>query len=287
MPDTGADRPGQQTQRFPKCSRRIRSFERLYCIGPQMIPTIRGAILAVLAACAASGQPSATAPAFEVASVKPAIDRARGKDFRIAPGGRLTVTNQPLVTLIRQAYGVARYQISGGPGWLDAERFDIDAKAAGDPSRERMMAMLQTLLADRFKLKVHRETREGPVFALTVAKSGSKLKQPQSGEESFIRTSRTGPIDQDAVTSVLEGRKASMPVFIEQLSGHLGRPVIDHTGIHADFDFRLEFAADDAPTNPAPSILAAIQEQLGLKLDAAKGPVEILVIDHAEKPSEN
>jgi uncharacterized protein (TIGR03435 family) len=189
--------------------------------------------------------------------------------------------------LIRQVYGVAPYQISSGPGWLDDDRYDIDAKAQGDPSREQMMATLQTLLADRFKLEVHRETREGPVFALTVAKNGAKLKQPKDGEESFIRNGRTGPLDKDAATSILYGQKASMPAFIEQLSRQLGRPVLDRTGITSDFDFRLEFAAGDAPTDAGPSIFAAIQEQLGLKLEAAKGPVEILVVDHAEKPSEN
>ncbi len=89
------------------------------------------------------------------------------------------------------------------------------------------------------------------------------------------------------MTSILSGQKASMPAFVEQLSRFLGRPVIDRTGIHAEYDYRLEFAADDAPTNAAPSIFVAIQEQLGLKLEAAKGPVEMLIIDHAEKPSEN
>ena len=251
-----------------------------------MTPAIRGAILAVLAAGAAFGQPPSSGPAFEVASVKHAVDRMKGKDFRIA-GGRLTVTNQALGMLIRQAYGVAPYQISGGPAWLDADKYDIDAKAAGDPSREQVMAMLQTLLTERFKLKVHRESREGSVFALTVAKNGAKLKEPKDGEESFVRTARTGPMDQDAVTLILQGQKASMPAFIEQLSRQLGRPVLDRTGIQAEFDYRLEFAADDTHADSFPTLFAAIQEQLGLKLEAARGPVEILAIDHAEKPSEN
>jgi uncharacterized protein (TIGR03435 family) len=189
--------------------------------------------------------------------------------------------------LIRQAYDVAPCQMPGGPGSLDEDKYDIDAKAAGDPSRELLMAMLQTLLADRSKLKVRRETRDGPAFALTVAKNGAMVKQPKGGEESFIRTARTGALDQDAATYILFGQKASMPAFIKQLSGQLGRPVLDRTGIDTESDYRLEFASDDAQPDVGPSIFAAVQEQLGLKLEAAKGPVEILVIDHAKKPSGN
>ncbi len=140
-----------------------------------MTAATRRAIPAVLAAYAAFAQSTASRPAFEVASVKPAVDRAQGKNFRIA-GGSLRITNQSLGLTIRRAYAAEPYQISGGPGWLDADKFDIDAKAHGDPSAEQMMAMLQALLADRFKLKVHRETREGSVFALTVAKTGASSR---------------------------------------------------------------------------------------------------------------
>jgi uncharacterized protein (TIGR03435 family) len=234
------------------------------------------------------GQTEAAAPAFEVASVKPADPNSRGgMDFRTAPGGSLTVTRLTLQTLIQEAYGVKRYQIVGGPKWLDSDRFDIAAKAEGDPTRKQMMAMLQTLLADRFQLKVRRETREGNVYALVVAKNGPKLKEPTSGDQSYIRLARYDPPERPSLTYVLYGRKTSMPLLAERLASELMAPVLDRTEIKRDFDFRLEFVYDETQPDSGTSILGAIPEQLGLKLEAAKGPVETLIIERATKPSGN
>jgi uncharacterized protein (TIGR03435 family) len=132
-------------------------------------------------------------PAFDVASVKPADPNGLVVDFRVYPGGRLHITNLSLDAIIQEAFAVKHYQLSGGPGWLKTDLFDIEARAEGDPSRERMMAMLQTLLAGRFQLKVHRETREGNVYALVVAKGGPKLT-PSTANESYIRLYRNTPV---------------------------------------------------------------------------------------------
>jgi uncharacterized protein (TIGR03435 family) len=242
---------------------------------------------AAFAAAMVLGQPLA----FEAASVKPTDPNARVPlDFRASPGGRLVVTNWTLELILREAYGVRHYQVSGGPSWLTSDHFDITAKAEGDPSREQMMLMLQTLLADRFKLKVHRETREGAVYALVVAKNGSKLqevKELKDGDRAGVFTYRTGSPVEPAVSYIRTGRKASMPLLVQTLADMVARPVLDQTGIKGEFDFRLEYAADDSHLDAFPSLFTAIQEQLGLKLEAQKGPMETLVIDHVEKPSDN
>jgi uncharacterized protein (TIGR03435 family) len=251
-----------------------------------MKPAIAAAGLLTLGCCLARAQTTVT-PRFEVASIKP-VPQASGVslDFRVERGGRLTVTNLTLKVIILQAFGVKQYQIAGGPAWLDTDRFDIAAKAEGDPGRQQMMAMPQALLADRFQLKVHRETKEGNVFVLVAAKGGPKLK-PSTAAESYIRLYRNTPMDQVGVDYTIGAQKASMSLFAERLGEmQLGRPVLDRTGLPGEFDFKLNYAINDDP-DTGPSIFSAIQEQLGLKLDAAKGPIETLVIDHAEKPSAN
>jgi uncharacterized protein (TIGR03435 family) len=190
-----------------------------------------------------------------------------------------------LNVILRQAYGLEHYQITGGPAWLDTDRFDIEAKAAGEPTKEQMMAMLQALLADRFQLKVHRESREGNVYALVVAKGGHKLKPP-TGDRSFISLHRNDPPTEPGVHYSLVGNKASLALIAARLGQQLGLPVIDRTGIEGEFDFKVDYAVGDNPDSGIP-LPIAIQEQLGLKLERAKGPVETLVVDRAAKPSSN
>ena len=229
-----------------------------------------------------------TPSAFEVASVKAVDPKARrGADFRLSPGGRLTASDISLEQLVLQAYGLHRLQLAGGPGWFTTDGFDIVAKAEGNPGREQMMLMLQTLLVDRFQLKVHKEIKEGKVYALVVAKNGPKLKESADGDRSFIRVIRYDPPERPSLTYAFVGQRASVPLLIERLKGQLQTPVIiDNTGVKGLFDFRLEFAADD-PQAAGPSLYIAIQEQLGLKLESARGPIETLVIDHAGKPADN
>jgi len=244
----------------------------------------KAAVWALAAAAVAWGQEAA--PAFEVASVKRSDSPI--KDFRLQPGGRLEVFGQSLNVIIRQAYNVKNYQISGGPPWLDVDRFDIIAKAEGEPTREQSLAMLRTLLADRFKLKVRRETKEGNVYALVVAKNGPKLQPPTGDRWSGIRLMRITPTSQPGVNYALDAKKATMAMLADRLTETVGRPVLDRTGITGEFDFRVDYSLDDnAETRTGLMIFEALPAQLGLKLEAAKGPIERLIIEHAEKPSGN
>jgi uncharacterized protein (TIGR03435 family) len=253
-----------------------------------MFKTLAAASLILLGDGLANGQDVSDSPAFDVASIRRADPSSRAPiDFRLAPGGRLTITNLPLDVLIREAYTVKRYEFSSMPDWITSDRFDILAKAEGDPSRDQMMRMLRTLLEDRFHLKTHRERKEGTVYALVVARSGPKLTPPQNVGETFFRTTREGPSTAPGVSFVLYGRTVSVARLAGQLSEILERPVLDRTGIRTDFDFRLAYAAHAAAADSIPSLFTAIQEQLGLKLESQRGSVEIFVVDHAEKPSGN
>jgi uncharacterized protein (TIGR03435 family) len=165
-----------------------------------------GSSIAALVSCGLFGQSAGAPSAFDVASVKPASATSRqGADFRVLPGGTLQVTNLNLRVIIEEAFGVKAYQISGGPGWFGTDEFDIEAKADGNANRGRVMAMLRTLLAERFQLKVHRETREGNVYALVAAKNGPNLKTA-TGEQSFVRLYRNTPTDRPGVSYTIAGQ---------------------------------------------------------------------------------
>ena len=239
------------------------------------------AISVFLFSAVAFGQPAA--PAFDVASVKPSTGNIA--DFRVYPGGRLHITGQTVNIILRQAYGLEHYQISGGPPWLDTDRFDIEAKAEGEPTREQMMVMLQTLLADRFQLKVRRETQDENVYALVVAKGGHKLKPP-TGDRSYVSLWRYDPPTEPGVHYALRGKKADLALIAKHIGQQMSRPVVDRTGITGEFDFEVDFAIDDKPES-GPTLMAAIQATLGLKLEPAKAPMETLVVEHVEKPSAN
>jgi uncharacterized protein (TIGR03435 family) len=228
-----------------------------------------------LAAFAADAQP----PAFEVASIKPAAADAKNQDIRRDPGGGIVVTNVNLRTLLIMAYNIQPFQLSGGPPWLRTRRFDIAAKAPAGARKDQTGAMLQALLADRFQLAVHRETKEMPIFELVAAKGGLK-----------IQPAHRTPTEADGSLLTFPGRfKASMvPIssLARVLSGMLGHRVVDRTNLDGKYDFQVEFAEDDADSG-RPSIYGALQDQLGLKLEPSKGPVEMLVIDRAELPAGN
>jgi uncharacterized protein (TIGR03435 family) len=292
-----------------------------------------GALLAVMGLCMGSqahGQSPAIRPAFEVATVK--LNTGCGSVIRGTPPspGRLNMQCITLKDLIGTAYitfangphpNARRPQILGGPSWIDSDRYEITGKAEDGAGLAQMAGpMLQVLLEDRFKLTTHRETRELPVYTLTVAKGGLKsqafketscvpvdlnhLEPPAPGQPvpNFCDRQmfkRSGP------NTSMDVYGASMTSLSDGLlSNMLDRPVIDKTGLARRFDFHLEYAPDSAglkgrggvvdPGAPAlsadtlgPSIFTALQEQLGLKLSADKGPVEVIVIDHVEKPSEN
>jgi uncharacterized protein (TIGR03435 family) len=282
--------------------------------GPAVIVS---AILLAVTTYSMFGQ-SADAPRFAVASVK------RGAEWtlevpmtvRPQPGGRLSTTNAPLTILIQRAYGVEAYQVAGGPAWINSDGYNIEAKPETNTDQKQMWLMLQTLLADRFHLKLHRETRELPVYALTATKGGPKLPAPKGGacNETMppLDAARQQPVAPPCGPGIvksgtgltMEGLNLPMAKFTGFLGKMIGREVIDRTGFTKRFDLHLEFAFDDViaglprprrpgdsdqPADPAarPSLMTAIQEQLGMKLESTKGPVEVLVVDHAERPTEN
>jgi uncharacterized protein (TIGR03435 family) len=285
------------------------------------------AILLLVTAFGLFGQSDAE-PRFEVASVKQ--NTSSRNLMMVRPhGGGLTTENAPLRLLMQNAYGVQAFQISGGPSWIQSEGYNIEAKGDGKASHAQILLMLRSLLEDRFQLKIHREIRELPVYALTVAKSGPKLQQakdtscipldanadlppPRAAPSQPVPgfpCGRVGVMGESSGVRI-QGDEVAMPEFIRILSMVLGRPVIDRTGFTGTFDLRLDFTPDEAvaglprsagprgtsdpdsapgavdPGSPPP-IFAAIQEKLGLKLESVKGPVEVLVIDHVERPSQN
>ena len=229
-----------------------------------------------------------THPQFEVVSIKP-TEAVPGSASGIQSlPGRIVGRNVTLKRCIRGAYDIPETLIFGGPKWVDEQRYDIEAKAA-DPVRDpALMLMLQSLLADRFHLAFHRERRQLSGYALMVAKSGLKAKP--SAKDVPAKTSASlsgGSIDAQAST---------MANLAQKLSDTLHIPVTDLTKTEGKYDFKLSWnpkdvtlaSADKLVAEPsAPSIFTALQEQLGLRMESRKVPVDVVVIDHAEKPSEN
>lgn len=260
----------------------------------------------------ASPTAGASSPSFEVASIKP--NHVSDGLFRLmfAPDG-LSANGLPVKMLIGFAYNMKDFQISGGPGWIDSERYDIEAKMdettiaalkklTPEQATEQRRLMLQSLLADRFNLKVSRASKELPIYALVVAKNGPKLTKsadPPSGPD--------GPGPRNRIRfqmGELSATGAPISILVDQLARELDRKVVDKTGLEGRYDFTLHWNSDrqglsaagpaDASQGPAPSsdssgptIFTALQEQLGLKLESQKGPVETLIIESIAKPSEN
>jgi uncharacterized protein (TIGR03435 family) len=238
---------------------------------------IRVSVLAVaLAAHAQTGGPT-----FEAASVKPASaeEIAAGAAGIPTRHGRVTGINVTLKRCIVGAYHIGPGQVVGGPSWIDSDRFHIEAKAEADITDDAVMdAMLRNLLAERLHLVVHRETREMRALVLGVAKRGAKL---QEGELN------------DAVTNAGHGRitlkNSTLEALAERLSRATDWPVLNETGMEGVFNLKLEWTPDGDRPNPdgPPDLMTAMREQLGLTLKSKKAPVNVLVVDHAEKPGEN
>jgi len=257
----------------------------------------------------ATAQPAGRSESFEVASIKPSDPGGRNTFVNITPGGGFRATNVNVRFLIRVAYHVQNFQISGGPAWMSSEMYDIAAKSAdgadvdirrmSEAQREeyekRIQLKVQNLLADRFNLTIHREAKEMPVYELVIAKGGPKLATAPEDNGKGRRGMGMRP-------GHFEGIGATLPMLAQALSDATGRKVIDKTNITGEYNFKLEWtpepgqmapppgAGNEPPPQPdpsGPSIFTAIEEQLGLKLQATKGPVEVLVIDRVEKPSAN
>jgi uncharacterized protein (TIGR03435 family) len=228
--------------------------------------------------------PAFSQPAFEAASVKLAADPKSYRDFRLSPG-RLVITNLTLGDLLRLAYNLLQYQMPRKPDWIDDDGFDIVATAPDNPSRDQMVGMLQTLLVERFKLLVHWDTKEGTGYALSVGKNGPKFKEATGDNPPAIHVTHLGPPQRPSPTYILAGDRADMRVLVGTLSNYLGMPVFDNTGIQGEFGVKFEFERVEG--DGGTSILRALQEQVGLKLEGAKGPIKTFVIDHAERPTSN
>jgi uncharacterized protein (TIGR03435 family) len=259
----------------------------------------------------AHSQPATTTrPEFAVTSVKP--NRTGCCTSGGVGNGRGGGNNVTLKELMGFAYRLQQFQISGGPRWIDSDRFDIEGKSE-DPKADfdQLRLMLRSLFEDRFKLKVHRETKESPAYSLVVGKDGPKIKlsRDQSSENVDGPAPPGAGPNHGAIrigVGNLVGNAVTLSWFATMLSPRLDRLIIDHTSLAGRFDIRLQWTPSAAenlflvpteiidmngatvrPDASGPSIFSAIQEQLGLKLESAKAPVEVLVIDHVEKPSEN
>ena len=274
-------------------------------------------------AASAQSAGSPPSPSFEVASIKPNRSRSLAGSSGWH-GDTFTAKNLSTISLIEYAFNVKRFQLSSGPTWINTASYDIDAKLdesvatslqtlSSSQREEQIRMMVQALLADRFKLKVRHETRELPVYALVVAKHGPKLSELRPGD-----ISHNGPKGQDGRTyagplitvdlgyTQIRGAGSSMASLAELLTQHLGRTVLNRTGLKGTYDYTLRWTRDEYQNgivglaageqelkpqtendSSPPPIFTAVQEQLGLKLESTKGPVEVLIIDHIERPSEN
>ncbi len=219
---------------------------------------------------------------FEVASVKPVLVPvgAHAASLDISPG-RVTINAAALRQIIGLTYGIQRIRVLGGPTWIDTDLWDIVAKPENPTAgRDDVRLMLQALLADRFKLVVHREMKEVTQYVLAVGKNGSKLQAANDDEKERVVP---GPLSGE--NREVDFYKMSVNGLVNLLANQLGGPVVDDTGLKGFYDFKLTWSA--APSDLGVSLVEAVREQLGLYLHAGKGSAEVLVIDHAEKSTAN
>jgi uncharacterized protein (TIGR03435 family) len=235
-----------------------------------------GCLIGILRGPSALAQEQRPRVEFEVAAIKPAKTSAQGSFFEIPPGGeRFTATNAPLRVLIMMAYGLADWQLSGGPRWMNSEYFDIEAKPEHPVSREQIFQMLRNLLSDRFQLKLHKETREVPVYILTAAGKAYGLRENRSGDSVRVEKGENGQVVFHSFT---------MAQLAHYLSLRMRSEVTDKTMLAGNYDFELLLT----PEMPSPSDMTdAIQDQLGLRLQLQKASSDALIIDSAVQPSEN
>jgi len=286
---------------------------------------LAGALALTGAGVVRAQAPAGTATSFEVASVKPNTSGERFVRLQIQPGGRFNAVNVPLREIIRAAYQVQNFQILNLPRWGESDRFDIVAKAESDfpqgpptGSPGPLQFMLQSLLADRFQLKAHQETQELPIYALVLSRGDGRLGErlvPSTTDCSGRGARRGGPppplvpgqrpgCGMRIGPGTISAGGMSLALFANGIAPMVGRVVVDRTGLTGTFDIDLEWTPDQVPQGgPAgaggplggadlppvdpngPSIFTAVQEQLGLKLDSARGPVDVLVVDSVSPPT--
>ena len=260
---------------------------------------VSGPVVAGAETARALANQSATSerPAFEVVSIRPSDPDAR-RTFIGTAGGRFMVTNQPMAAVIAFAFDIRHEEILGAPPWVASDRFDIltthAAVAGGTAPTAQVRLMVQAMLTERVRLRVHREARAIPMYQLVVGPRGHALKANTADVKGPRGIGTTGP-------GSIIGTAAQTVTLAEVLSGILGRRVVDRTNLSGTYDFTLLYMPDFVPTvglgdgksaaaradSDRPSIFAAVQEQLGLRLEATRGNVDVVVIDHAERPTEN
>jgi len=284
----------------------------------------RTLVLTAALTTAAAAQGAGQAPRFEVASIKENKSGAPEGGLRAQPGGRIEWTNTTLRGLIGTAYqrfGFDMRQTVGGPEWLDTARFDVLVQTgSGNPPVDpdgfpgQLFAMIRTLLEERFALVVHNEVREQPVYRLVTVRPGTigpglkrvaigcaaAMKAMTGGERPPIREGRGPDCTFGGPPGRLQGNAVTIDMISRVLGRQVNRPVINQTGLDGSFDLDLHFSPEFAPPPPgaapgdpppaasdAPSIFTAVQEQLGLRLESTRGPADVLVVDKAERPTEN
>ena len=257
---------------------------------------MRKLVAMIIVGCSLSAVTQESRPlfeSFEVATVKPVeTDAKAGRMFRMSGNHRWVATNFTLQSLIALGYDMNPRTISGGPAWIESQHFNIEAVVPGDvaPTRLEQMRMLRALLVDRFGLKFHRQDKEMAIYALTVAKSGSKLKTAAEPDD---QPKIVGIVYPDRIE--VPARSVTMDDFVAMLQrATLDRPTVNRTGLTGKYDFNLHFAQDETqyggevPKAPddaqSPPLFTAVQEQLGLRLEATRGTVSTLVVDEAVKP---
>lgn len=266
-------------------------------------------LLAVSSSGVVQGQRPATEPrpAFEVASIKRNRSGTNGWSFGAEPGGRWLMVNMPIATLIREAYPAQTWDLIGAPEWITSDAYDVTAKGEGNPTPEEIRLILQSLLAERFKLAVHYETQERPVFALVVGRSDGRTgpgllrsrldcdavnAARRSGRqpEGPLPTNGAPPCGMslravDSEMLLFGGRPMSS--LAERLRQPSGRVVVDKTGLTGNYEFTLRYTSQLTPGDDTPSVFTALEEQLGLKLVPDRAPLQVLVVDHVERPTED
>jgi uncharacterized protein (TIGR03435 family) len=242
-------------------------------------------------------RPLQSLSSFEVATIKPTPPDFRARYMTMQGAHQFVAKGYTLRFLVSAAYNLPPRAITGGPDWIDIERYDVTAATPGEtrPSAEQQMAMVRDLLTERFNLKFHTEPKEFPVYVLTVAKGGPKLKESATPDAQPMLVSTVFPGDRIA----LPARNATMAQFASTLQrAILDRPVLDKTDLSGKYDFDLEWTYDDtqfggnlpplaAQTSGKPDFLAALQQLLGLKLESSKATIDAIVMDDVKKPSEN
>lgn len=233
----------------------------------------------------AFGQSKTDRPAFDAASIKPGDPSSLQRRIRVSPGGRLDAQNVSLRRLIEEAYQLQPFQLSGGPRWMDSAAFTVTARGDDSASTDRTRLMLQSLLADRFQLAIHRETKEQSLSVLMVKDKGKlKLQTAKEAGRYAVDTQSSG---RGAATNHVVFRNTSMARLADELAKEMGHMVEDQTGLTGEFDFELEASRDENEPNPFVVAYAPALSQVGLKLETRKGPVDFIVVDRAERPSPN